>query len=158
MIAKSLLVIALSLLLIDTSVGQELPNLDALQFRNIGPTRGGRATAVCGDVQNVGTFYMGATGGGVWKTTDFGTTWRNVSDGFFQTPSIGAIRVANSDSDLIWVGTGSDGIRSNVIPGRGIYKSTDAGKTWQLMGLENVGQIGAVEIHPTDHNIVFVDL
>lgn len=156
MIAKFLPVIALSVLLIDTTAGQELPNLNALQFRNIGPTRGGRATAVCGDVQNVGTFYMGATGGGIWKTTDFGTTWRNVSDGFFQTPSIGAIRVATSDSDLVWAGTGSDGIRSNVIPGRGIYKSMDAGKTWQLMGLEDVGQIGAVEIHPTDQNIVFV--
>jgi photosystem II stability/assembly factor-like uncharacterized protein len=156
MIAKHLPAALLSLLFVESTVGQELPKLDALTYRNMGPSRGGRATAVCGDVKNVGTFYMGATGGGVWKTVDFGTTWRNVSDGFFASPSIGAIRVATTDSDLIWVGTGSDGIRSNVIPGRGIYKSINAGKSWQFMGLENAGQIGAVEIHPTDHNIVFV--
>lgn len=151
-------VLSLTLLSVGQAVGQGQPQpaYDALQFRNIGPSRGGRATAVCGDVQNLGTFYMGATGGGVWKTKDFGQSWRNISDGFFTTPSIGAIRVDKNDSNLIWVGTGSDGLRSNVIPGRGIYKSTDAGKTWQHMGLEQTGQIGAVEIHPTNPDIVFV--
>ncbi|MCR9246300.1 MAG: hypothetical protein NXI31_14810 [bacterium] len=127
-----------------------------LQYRCIGPTRGGRATAVCGVAQRPGEFYMGATGGGVWKTANYGHTWRNVSDGFFSSPSIGAIRVAATNPDLVWVGTGSDGLRSNVIPGRGIYKSTDAGKTWEFMGLEQVGQIGAVEIDPTNPDIVHV--
>lgn len=156
MIAKLSAVFCLAPVLLDTATSQAPPSLEALTYRSVGPSRGGRATAVCGDVQNLGTFYMGATGGGVWKTEDFGRRWRNISDGFFQTPSIGAIRVATTDSNLIWVGTGSDGIRSNVIPGRGIYKSTDAGKTWALMGLEKTGQIGAVEIHPTNHDVVLV--
>ena len=108
---------------------QQLPDLSDLTFRNVGPTRGGRVTAVCGSATAIGTFYMGATGGGVWKTTDLGNTWRNVSDGFFQSPSIGAIAVAHDDGDLVWVGTGSDGLRSNVISGRGVYRSTDAGET-----------------------------
>ncbi|MDH3456941.1 MAG: hypothetical protein OER90_08870, partial [Gemmatimonadota bacterium] len=102
------------------------------------------------------TFYMGATGGGVWKTTDYGQVWRNVSDGYFQTGSIGAIRVANSDPNVVYVGTGSDGIRSNVIAGRGVYRSSDAGETWSFIGLRDVGQIGAVLIHPNDPNIVYV--
>ena len=155
MTAKLLPVFLPSLLLVATASTQDLPKLDALTFRDIGPSRGGRVTAVCGDTQNLGTFYMGASGGGVWQTKDFGATWSNVSDGFFQSPSIGAIQVASTDGSLIWVGTGSDGLRSNVISGRGIYKSTDASKTWQCMGLTEVGQIGAVLIHPTDHDIVF---
>lgn len=135
---------------------QQLPDLDALSYRNVGPSRGGRVTAVAGVVQQPGTFYMGATGGGVWKTTDFGQRWRNVSDGYFQSPSIGAITVAADDPELVWVGTGSDGLRSNVIPGRGVYRSTDGGSTWQCMGLEDTGQIGAVVVHPTDHDVVYV--
>ena len=135
MIAKLLPFLALPLLFVDAAAGQDLADLGSLKYRNIGPSRGGRATAVCGDVQNLGTFYMGATGGGVWKTEDYGRNWSNISDGFFQSPSIGAIRVATTDSDLIWVGTGSDGIRSNVIPGRGIYKSKDAGEPSRLSKL-----------------------
>ena len=135
---------------------QQLPDLSDLTFRNVGPSRGGRVTAVCGDATTKGTFFMGATGGGVWKTTDFGNSWNNVSDGFFKTPSIGAIAVAHDDGDLVWVGTGSDGLRSNVIPGRGVYKSTDGGATWACAGLEDTGQIGAVLIHPTDRDVVFV--
>lgn len=127
-----------------------------LKYRSVGPVRGGRATTVHGVVSEPGTFYMGATGGGVWKTTDYGLTWDNISDGFFATPSIGSIDVAPSDSKILYVGTGSDGMRSNVITGKGVYKSTDAGKKWTLVGLEKTGQIGAVEIHPTNPDIVFV--
>lgn len=126
------------------------------QFRHVGPNRGGRVTAVAGTAAEPGTFYQGATGGGVWKTTDYGTTWQNVSDGFFTTPSIGAIAVDQNDPNVVYVGTGSDGLRSNVIAGKGVYKSVDAGKTWQFVGLKNVGQIGAVEIHPDNNNIVYV--
>ena len=111
---------------------------------------------MAGTAAEPGTFYQGATGGGVWKTTDYGTTWQNVSDGFFDTPSIGAIAVDQKDPNVVYVGTGSDGLRSNVIAGKGMYKSVDAGKTWQFIGLKNAGQIGAVEIHPDNHNIVYV--
>lgn len=129
---------------------------DAFQYRNIGPTRGGRVTTVEGVVSRPGTFYMGATGGGVWKTTDYGITWKNISDRFFESPSIGAIRVVQSQPDIVYVGTGTDGIRSNVIVGKGMYKSTDAGGTWKHIGLREAGQIGAVEIHPLDPDIVYV--
>lgn len=128
----------------------------ALEYRSVGPERGGRVTTVTGTPMLPGTFYLGATGGGVWKSDDYGTSWNNVSDGFFETPSIGAIEVAVNDPNIVYVGTGSDGLRSNVISGRGVYKSIDAGKTWEHIGLKDVGQIGAVEIDPTNHNIVWV--
>jgi photosystem II stability/assembly factor-like uncharacterized protein len=127
-----------------------------LRYRNVGPSRGGRVTAVTGVPGRSGMFYMGATGGGVWRTTNYGQSWHNISDGFFATGSIGAIRVAPSNVDVTYVGTGSDGIRSNVIIGKGVYKSTDAGKNWRHVGLATVGQIGAVEIHPGNPDVVFV--
>lgn len=129
---------------------------ESYEFRNIGPTRGGRVTAVTGTVAAPSTFYLGASGGGIWKTVDDGITWNNMSDGFFTTPSIGDIAVAQNDANIVYVGTGSDGLRSNVIAGKGAYKSIDGGTTWQHVGLDNVGQIGAVEIDPTNHNIVYV--
>ncbi|KPK93233.1 glycosyl hydrolase, partial [bacterium SM23_31] len=129
---------------------------EGLEYRCIGPSRGGRVTAVAGIASQPSTFYMGSTGGGVWKTTDYGQSWVNVSDGYFETGSIGAIRVAGSNPEIIYVGTGSDGIRSNVITGRGVYKSTDAGRSWTFAGLRGVGQIGAVEIHPDNPGLVYV--
>ena len=128
----------------------------ALKYRTVGPSRGGRVTTVTGTPLLPGTFYLGSSGGGVWKSNDYGTSWKNVSDGHFKTPSIGAIEVAVNDPNIVYVGTGSDGLRSNVISGKGMYKSTDGGKTWEHIGLLNVGQIGAVEIDPTNHNIVWV--
>ena len=126
------------------------------KFRNVGPLRGGRVTAVAGTRVEPGTFYLGATGGGVWKTTDYGTTWNNVSDGFFETPSIGALAVDQVDPNIVYAATGSDGLRSNVIAGKGVYKSIDGGETWEHIGLRNAGQIGAIIIHPDNHNIVYV--
>jgi len=135
------------------------PNAAAFEgvgYRLVGPTRGGRATAVAGHRAHPETFYMGATGGGVWKTDDWGTTWRPISDGYFATGSIGAITVAPSESDVVWVGTGSDGLRSNVIVGKGVYRSIDAGETWTHVGLEDAGQIGAVVVHPDDPDVAWV--
>lgn len=130
--------------------------LKDLEFRYIGPSRGGRVTTVTGHRDDPGTFYMGATGGGVWRTTDYGASWHNISDGYFETSSIGSIDVANSNSEIIYVGTGSEGLRSNVILGRGIYKSTDKGESWKHIGLRDAGQIGSVVIHPTNPQVVYV--
>jgi len=127
-----------------------------LQYNMVGPSRGGRVTAVAGHRAQPGTFYMGATGGGLWKTTDYGQNWRPISDGFFATGSIGAIAVAESDPDIVYVATGSDGLRSNVIIGKGVYKSTDAGQTWAHIGLENTGNSGAVLIHPENPDLAYV--
>ena len=128
----------------------------ALRYRSIGPARGGRVTAIAGVRKDTQTYYLGATGGGVWKTTDAGATWTNVSDGFFETGSIGAIAVAESDSNVVYVGTGSAAIRSNVIQGKGIYKSTDAGKTWAHVGLRGAGQMGAIRVDPRNADVAFV--
>lgn len=133
-------------------LSQELP----FQFENIGPTRGGRVTAVCGVTDEPTTFYMGASGGGLWKTIDSGSHWKNISDGYFASPSIGAIEVYQRNPDIIYVGTGSDGLRSNVIVGKGVYKSTDAGATWEFLGLKDAGQIGAIKVHPKNPDIVYV--
>ena len=127
-----------------------------LRYRYVGPSRGGRVTAVAGHRAHPSTFYMGATGGGVWKTTDRGHSWRNLSDGHFGTGSIGAIRVAGSDPNVVYVATGSDGLRSNVIVGDGVYRSTDAGETWRHVGLRRTGNSGAVLIHPDDPDLVYV--
>ena len=128
---------------------------EPLQYRCIGPSRGGRVTAVAGVPQKENVFYMGATGGGLWKTTDYGNSWKCISDGYFKTPSIGSIAIAQKNPDIIYAGTGSDGIRSNVIVGKGMYKSIDGGDTWSLSGLENGGQIGSVIIHPEDPDNVY---
>ena len=141
-------------LLLPTVVLAEL--FEALEYRNIGPTRGGRVTAVAGTVAAPGTFYLGASGGGVWKTEDHGTSWRPMSDAAFDTPSVGDIAVAQHDANIVYVGTGSDGLRSNVIRGKGVYKSIDGGETWTRQGLTETGHIGAVEIDPRNPNTVWV--
>jgi photosystem II stability/assembly factor-like uncharacterized protein len=127
-----------------------------LRWRNVGPTRGGRVTAIAGVRSQPCTFYMGATGGGVWKTETCGAEWTPVGDGQIGTGSIGSIDVSESNPNIVWVGTGSAAIRSNVIIGRGVYRSADAGRTWQLMGLEDSGQIGAIVIHPANPDIVWL--
>lgn len=136
--------------------GPSTEYLQALDFRSVGPSRGGRVTAVAGVIQEPDVFFLGATGGGVWRTDDRGASWHNVSDGFFSTGSIGAIDIADSDPNVIYVGTGSTGLRSNVITGRGVYGSTDGGENWSFLGLRDAGQIGDVVVDPRDANVVFV--
>jgi len=129
--------------------------LRGLRYRMIGPARGGRVTTVTGVPQEPMTFYMGSTGGGVWKTTNAGITWSNTSDQYFATASMGSIDVADSDPNVIYAGTGSEGLRSNVSIGRGIYKSSDAAKSWTFVGLRDAGQIGSIAIHPTNPDIAY---
>ena len=130
--------------------------LDSLEWRCIGPHRGGRVVAVAGDVSQAMTFYMGACAGGVWKTTDGGLYWRNVSDGYFNTAAIGALAVSAADPNVIYAGTGESTIRGNVSHGDGVYKSDDAGLSWQHVGLSDTRHIGKIVIHPRDANVVYV--
>jgi photosystem II stability/assembly factor-like uncharacterized protein len=127
-----------------------------MHFRMVGPPRGGRVTTVTGVPSQPRTFYMGVASGGVFKTTDAGASWQPITDGKVPLGSTGSIAVSESDPNTIYLGTGSDDIRSNVSTGRGIYKSTDGGDRWSFVGLHDAGQIGAVRIHPTNPNVVWV--
>src|SRR6266567_1664384 len=127
-----------------------------LRMRQVGPPRGGRVTTVTGVPSQPRTFYMGVASGGVFRTTDGGSTWVPITDGKVPLGSTGSIAVSESDPNTIYLGTGSDDIRSNVSTGRGVYKSTDAGQTWSFAGLYDAGQIGAVRIHPTNPNVAWV--
>jgi photosystem II stability/assembly factor-like uncharacterized protein len=131
-------------------------SLSAFQWRLIGPFRGGRSVAVAGVASEPRTFYFGAAGGGVWKTTDGGSSWQNVSDKFFKTAPVGALAVAPSDPNVIYAGMGESFIRGDMITGDGIYKSMDAGKTWQHMGLENTHVISEIAVDPRDADTVYV--
>ncbi|MGI9060661.1 MAG: WD40/YVTN/BNR-like repeat-containing protein [Ktedonobacteraceae bacterium] len=130
--------------------------LNALEWRSIGPYRGGRVVAVAGDPVHPQVFYFGSTGGGVWKTNDGGLYWTNVSDGYFKRASVGALAVAPSDPNVIYAGMGEATIRGNVSHGDGVYKSTDMGKTWIHLGLEDTRHIGKVRIHPQNPDVVYV--
>lgn len=132
----------------------QLDNL--MRWRCIGPFRGGRVVTVAGDPNRLGTFYFGGCAGGIWKTEDAGTYWENISDGFLKTSSVGALAVAESDPNVIYAGMGEATIRIDVSHGDGVYKSTDAGRSWQHMGLEDTRHIGKIRIHPTDPDTVFV--
>jgi photosystem II stability/assembly factor-like uncharacterized protein len=130
--------------------------LNGLRYRLVGPSRGGRVTTVTGVPSQPRTFYMGAASGGLFRTTDGGTNWIPITDGKVPLGSTGCIAVADSDPNVLYLGTGSDGVRSNVSSGRGVYKSIDGGQTWQFAGLYEAGQIGAVRIHPANPNIAWV--
>lgn len=132
----------------------EQSDFSALEYRLIGPFRGGRSAAVTGVPNQPNLYYFGATGGGIWKTKDGGRSWENISDGFFGG-SIGAITVSKSDPNVIYVGGGEKTVRGNVSSGYGIWKSVDAGKTWTSSGLKTSRHIPRIAVDPTNHNIVY---
>lgn len=158
---SSLVAIAITFASLSPSLGaQTPPNFDNahfdLRYRMVGPARGGRVTTVTGVPSEPRTFYMGVASGGLWKTTDAGATWIPISDGQIPVGSMGSVDVSQSNPNVVYVGTGSDDIRSNVSTGRGVYKSTDAGATWSFVGLRDAGQIGGVRIDPTNPDIAYV--
>src|SRR5215216_3689063 len=169
MLRYSFLLLTLLLLAVPAysqSVDSSLFN--GLRYRLVGPSRGGRVTTVTGVPSQPKTFYMGVASGGLFKTTDSGATWTPITDGKVPLGSTGAVAVADSDPNVIYLGTGSDGVRSNVSTGRGMYKSSDGGQTWKFTGLYNAGQtwrkvlfvsnsVGAmdVELQPGSPNVVY---
>jgi photosystem II stability/assembly factor-like uncharacterized protein len=130
--------------------------LSSMRWRLVGPHRGGRATAVAGHPDEAGTFYFGSCGGGVWKTTNGGDYWENISDGYFRTAAIGAIAISTSNPDVIYVGTGESTIRGNVSHGDGVYKSVDGGQTWHHLGLDDSRHISRIQIDPRNPDTVYV--
>jgi photosystem II stability/assembly factor-like uncharacterized protein len=159
---KKILFLTISLFFVSVAKVNAQKNVDkvsetyfsAVEWRNIGPFRGGRSAAVTGVSGKANLFYMGATGGGVWKTTDAGNTWENISDGFFGG-SVGAVSVSETDNNVIYVGMGEKTVRGNVSSGDGIWKSENAGKTWKHMGLKNSRHIPRMRIHPKNSDVVF---
>lgn len=130
--------------------------LDLVTWRMAGPTRGGRVLAVAGHPDQAHTYYQGTAGGGVWKTEDGGLNWSNVSDGFFRTGSVGAIEVALSSPDVVYVGMGEACIRGDASIGDGMYRSADGGRRWTHLGLATTSPIARVRVHPTDTDLVYV--
>jgi photosystem II stability/assembly factor-like uncharacterized protein len=164
--SRKLLSLAVPALLALPSTPSRLPTRDAVgvdsaflagyRWRNIGPDRGGRSIAVSGVKGRPSEAYFGATGGGLWKTTDGGENWTPVTDGLITSASVGAVAVSETNPDIVYLGTGETCIRGNIMPGDGVYKSTDAGKTWTHIGFRESHGISKIRIHPTNPDIVFV--
>lgn len=130
--------------------------LKGMSWRNIGPNRGGRSLGIAGSSARKLEYYFGAVGGGLWKTTDGGLNWKPVTDGQLTSSSVGAVAVSESNPDIVYIGTGETEFRGNIMQGDGVYKSTDAGKTWKNIGLKNTQSISRVRVHPTNPDIVYV--
>ena len=151
--------LALASCILTDLAGQAQPPMptelfQSVEWRSIGPFRGGRSAACTGVRGDRDTYYFGACGGGVWKTTDAGRTWKNVSDGFFGG-SIGAVAVAESDPNIVYAGGGEVTVRGNVASGSGMWRSTDAGKTWASIGLKDSRHIPRIRVHPRDPDLVY---
>src|SRR5215208_3651121 len=128
---------------------------NALRWRSIGPNRGGRSIASAGSASRPFEYYFGAVGGGLWKTNDGGLTWRPVTDGQIKSSSVGAVAVAESNPDVVYIGMGEVALRGNIMQGDGVYKSTDAGKTWAHSGLSDTHAIARIRIHPSNPEMVY---
>jgi photosystem II stability/assembly factor-like uncharacterized protein len=155
---KNLSILFVFLTIIPFSYSQDIEDkLEEVKYRNLGPFRGGRSVSSSGVVNDPLTYYMGTAGGGLWKTTNAGSEWHNISDDYFKTSSVGAVAVAESDSRIIYVGMGEHSPRGVTTSyGDGVYKSTDEGKTWEHIGLENTQQISRIIIHPDNPDLVYV--
>lgn len=127
-----------------------------LRWRSIGPDRGGRSIAVAGHKDRPFEYYFGATGGGLWKTTDGGASWRPVTDGQIRSSSVGAVAVAESNPDIVYIGMGEVQLRANVLQGDGVYRSSDGGRSWTHVGLKETQAISRIRVHPSDPNWVYV--
>lgn len=136
--------------------GYDARFFNALKWRNIGPNRGGRSITSAGSAARPLEYYFGAVGGGLWKTTDGGNSWKPVTDGQIASSSVGAVAVAESNPDVVYIGMGETELRGNIMQGDGVYKTTDAGKTWKPIGLADTQAISRVRVHPTNPDIVFV--
>ncbi|MEI7985300.1 MAG: glycosyl hydrolase [Armatimonadota bacterium] len=153
---QKVLSISALLLLSGFSAAQSAELFNSMQWRFVGPYRGGRSLAVAGSVQHPKEYFFGATGGGIWKTVDSGANWKPVSDGFLGSSSVGAITLAPSNPDIVYAGTGERDIRGNISEGDGVYKSTDGGMTWANIGLKETQTISRIVVHPTNPDIVWV--
>lgn len=140
----------------DAAAQYDAAVLDALEWTNAGPPRGGRSTGVAGSAERPFEYYFGATGGGLWKTTDGGNTWQPVTDGKINSASVGAVAVCEADPDVVYIGTGETQLRGNIQQGDGVYKSTDAGRTWTHLGLKESQNIARIRVHPSDCNTAWV--
>src|SRR5216117_2710715 len=138
------------------TAGYDAAFFKALKWRVVGPARGGRSIASAGSPSRIHEYYFGAVGGGLWKTTDGGMSWNPVTDGQIKSSSVGAVAVSESNPDVVYIGMGESCIRGNIMPGDGVYKSTDAGKIWTHIGFSNSDAISKIRIHPTNPDIVFV--
>jgi photosystem II stability/assembly factor-like uncharacterized protein len=140
----------------DTSASSPAAILNGMKWRNIGPNRGGRSLGIAGSSKRRMEYYFGAAGGGLWKTTDGGFTWKPVTDGQISCSSVGAVAVSESNPDIVYIGTGETEFRGNIMQGDGVYKSVDGGKTWKNTGLKNTQAISRIRIHPGNPDIVYV--
>ncbi len=136
--------------------GAQAGPFGVLKWRSLGPLRGGRSIAAEGSVARPYEYYFGATGGGLWKTTDGGTTWKPVTDGQINSSSVGAVAIAPSNPDVVYIGMGESDIRGNIAQGDGVYKTTDGGKTWKHMGLEDTLAVSKIRVHPKNPDLVYV--
>ena len=127
-----------------------------LEWRNIGPLRGGRSLGVAGSPGRINEYYFGATGGGLWKTDDGGTEWYPVTDGKVTSSSVGAVAVAETNPDIVYIGMGEVQLRGSITQGDGVYKTVDGGKTWKHLGLKETQAVSRIRIHPTNPDIVYV--
>ena len=140
----------------NASVGEQAGPFGALRWRSLGPLRGGRSIAVAGSTSRPLEYYFGATGGGLWKTTDGGTTWRPVTDGQLATSSVGAVAVAATNPDIVYIGMGEACLRGNIAQGDGVYKTTDGGKTWKHLGLADSQTVSKIRLHPANPDVAYV--